>query len=65
MRQIKPATTSLWSKAKRRGRLFEVLLDTSAFDGIEPSRTPALLPDGKEFSITSPELLNKKGGDKK
>ena len=36
------------------GRLFEVRLDTSAFDGIEPSRTPALLPAGKEFSITSP-----------
>ena len=36
------------------GRLFDVRLDTSAFDGIEPSRTPALLPEGKEFSITSP-----------
>ena len=35
------------------GRLFDVRLDTSAFDGIEPSRTPALL-DGKEFSITRP-----------
>ena len=39
---------------KKDGTVQEIEVLLSSFDGIRVDRTPALLPDGQEFSIASP-----------
>ena len=39
---------------KKDGTVQEIEVRLSSFDGIRVDRTPALLPEGQEFSITSP-----------